>query len=517
MRRAVIYARVSSDRQAEEGWSQGAQVERLREYAKREGIEVVEEVVAAESAKAAGRKAWRQVVNLLRAPGGPRVLLVEKADRATRNLADFLELDELRQGGVEIHSTREGLVISKDCEPSVELMWMLQVSFARHYVANLSRETRKGMGAARKAGRWTHRAPFGWRNAREDGRAALVPHEEEAAEVRRIFREYLAGQVSIAEIARTSPLGKTAVHKLLRHPVHAGLIPTDEGLVPAAHRGIVSPADWYEAQRRLNRRRDREELPPRPGLPYAGGLFACSDCGRGVTGGWAKGRSRRYPYLWCPGKCWRTLRVEQLEEDVEAMLAELVIPENHQGALRSAIASCVDVESASVDADRRTLRAALNRLDRDARTLYRDRLEGVVAPDEYQRLADDQRQDRARLEARLEAVERVDADWRELALRLVDLCCDAPRIWRALSEERHLRRALIEAVSLNRTIGTSGIALEIAQPFETVRALARSLDPNQRPWPPEDPQWLPTLAAFRIETVAKGDALGDLLRDLLAA
>jgi hypothetical protein len=43
--RAILYARVSTDEQARSGYSLAQQLEALREYAAREGYEVLEEVV----------------------------------------------------------------------------------------------------------------------------------------------------------------------------------------------------------------------------------------------------------------------------------------------------------------------------------------------------------------------------------------------------------------------------------------------------------------------------------------
>ncbi len=43
-RRAVLYARVSTDEQARSGYSLAQQMEALREHAEREGYEVLEEV-----------------------------------------------------------------------------------------------------------------------------------------------------------------------------------------------------------------------------------------------------------------------------------------------------------------------------------------------------------------------------------------------------------------------------------------------------------------------------------------
>ena len=45
LRRAILYARVSTDEQARSGYSLAQQLEALREYAAREGYEVLEEVL----------------------------------------------------------------------------------------------------------------------------------------------------------------------------------------------------------------------------------------------------------------------------------------------------------------------------------------------------------------------------------------------------------------------------------------------------------------------------------------
>jgi site-specific DNA recombinase len=42
--RAILYARVSTDQQARSGYSLAQQIEALREYAAREGYEVLQEV-----------------------------------------------------------------------------------------------------------------------------------------------------------------------------------------------------------------------------------------------------------------------------------------------------------------------------------------------------------------------------------------------------------------------------------------------------------------------------------------
>jgi site-specific DNA recombinase len=58
-KRAILYARVSTDEQARSGYSLAQQTEALRAYAAREGYEVLEEVVTPDRAAQALRgPAW---------------------------------------------------------------------------------------------------------------------------------------------------------------------------------------------------------------------------------------------------------------------------------------------------------------------------------------------------------------------------------------------------------------------------------------------------------------------------
>ena len=56
MKKAVLYARVSSKDQEREGYSIPAQLKLLREYAARNEMAIVQEFVDVETAKTTGRK-----------------------------------------------------------------------------------------------------------------------------------------------------------------------------------------------------------------------------------------------------------------------------------------------------------------------------------------------------------------------------------------------------------------------------------------------------------------------------
>jgi len=76
--KAVIYARVSSREQEQEGYSIPAQLKLLHDYASRNGFEIAEEFVDIETAKTTGRKRFGEMVDFLKRSRNGRVVLVEK-------------------------------------------------------------------------------------------------------------------------------------------------------------------------------------------------------------------------------------------------------------------------------------------------------------------------------------------------------------------------------------------------------------------------------------------------------
>jgi site-specific DNA recombinase len=78
---AVIYARVSSKEQGQEGFSIPAQLKLLREYAQKNGFRVVQEFVDIETAKKAGRRQFGEMVRYLAKTPSCRVVIAEKTDR----------------------------------------------------------------------------------------------------------------------------------------------------------------------------------------------------------------------------------------------------------------------------------------------------------------------------------------------------------------------------------------------------------------------------------------------------
>src|ERR671915_436699 len=86
-KKAILYARVSTQEQVEKGYSLAQQMEALRLYAAREAYEVVEEVVdPGQSGASLARPGMDRVRDLV-AGGGVSVVLAQDRDRFAREPA----------------------------------------------------------------------------------------------------------------------------------------------------------------------------------------------------------------------------------------------------------------------------------------------------------------------------------------------------------------------------------------------------------------------------------------------
>ncbi len=86
--KSVIYARVSSREQEQEGYSIPSQLKLLNDYAVKNNFKVTKEFIDTETAKKAGRENFNLMVEFLKKNAEVKVILCEKTDRLSRNFRD---------------------------------------------------------------------------------------------------------------------------------------------------------------------------------------------------------------------------------------------------------------------------------------------------------------------------------------------------------------------------------------------------------------------------------------------
>lgn len=338
--RAGIYIRVSTDEQAEEGYSLAAQERACRAVAAARGWEVAG-VYADEGVS--GQTADRPGLKRLRADVAARVcdvVLVHKTDRLARNLRLTLELVE------EFIKHQVGFV---DAEGRVDLsspmgwaMFQLQGVFAELFVRNLKEETAKGLREKAQQGRWVGPVPIGYA---KDERGDLLPSPD-APTVRRIYELYTSGQhtyTSIADVLnaegattldwRTGERGRferESVRTILKNRAYLGYVSSGEVEYKGRHEPLVSEQLWAAATTLRASRTRSHGSPVRTETAWLTERVYCEVCGEKY---WHQNSGRHYSvrYYRCCGINKRVCsapmaRAETLEDEVLAILGVLVIP-----------------------------------------------------------------------------------------------------------------------------------------------------------------------------------------------
>jgi site-specific DNA recombinase len=186
-KRAILYARVSTDEQARSGYSLRQQLERLRKYAAEEGYEVLEEVTdAGYSGTSLQRPGMDRVRDLVQ-ESDVCVVLAQDRDRFAREPAYvYLLREEFAEYGCKLRSLND----RGDDSPEGELTDGILDQLATFERAKMMERTRRGKQRKAQEGRIsTNRAAFGFDyNATRDG-YVINPAQMEV--VRRIF--YMAG------------------------------------------------------------------------------------------------------------------------------------------------------------------------------------------------------------------------------------------------------------------------------------------------------------------------------------
>jgi len=375
------YRRVSTDEQAEYGFSLDAQAAQIREYAARRGWQVAKIYT---DAGISGTLDQRPALNQLladAAAGQFQVVVVHAIDRLYRNLEGLLRtLTRFQQQRVSFVSLTEEMDFTT---PWGKLSLAVLGTLAEIYIDKLSAETRKGKQQRAKNGLWNGSIPLGYcigqcaacadpngpgycphagGSNRSDGQR-LIAHPIESEAVKLAFEWYASGDYSDGQIAeklnaaryngkdgpslpfRTKrmvsrggpgPFSKDSVRDILTRVFYTGVVPyygvnangqkrkrrDAVALYPGQHPALIDQTTFDEAEqvRQLLGRnpRKRKQTPARV-YPLTG-ILRCGHCHakmRGQTGS----NGKRY-YL-CPTRTQRTGACPQRSIPAERLEGQL--------------------------------------------------------------------------------------------------------------------------------------------------------------------------------------------------
>ncbi len=333
---ADLYIRVSTDEQADKGYSQRNQEEVLRKYCLINNIQVKDIFFEDHSAKSFDRPQWKKLLlNLKQSKSKVNFILFTKWDRFSRNAGDAYQMiATLTKLGAEPQAVEQPLDLSI---PENKLM--LAIYLAAPEVENDRRALNVfyGMRRARKEGRYMGHAPIGYEHfISENGRKYIRPKEPSASILKYAFEELsknIFNTEQILKLVRRKGINisKNSFWVAIRNPLYCGkiFIPKykneDSCLVDGLHEPIISEELFYIVQDILDGRgrNHRPKIITNKEFPLRGFLI-CPKCGKMLTGSKSRGRNNYYSYYHCYKGCTYRINADKMHQAFEVELKQYI-------------------------------------------------------------------------------------------------------------------------------------------------------------------------------------------------
>ena len=303
-----LYARKSTEEDDKQIMSIEAQLFELREFARKENLEILEEFQESKSAKKPGRTELNKMIRKIEESEGVGILAWHP-DRLARNSVD---------GGKIIYLVDQEKIVSLRFptfwfEPTPQGLFMLQVAFgqSKYYSDNLVQNINRGIRQKIRRGEWLTLAPFGYVN--NPRTRNIEPHPVKSKIVVKMYKEFAKGSHTFKSISEFltdlgvtsrngTPLAKSAIQSILTNRAYLGLVnhkgEYHEGRFPP----ILSLQMFESVQKVLERKAKPRKSKIKHNFPFTG-LFSCGECGSAITAQWAKGRhGGKYRYYRCTKK-----------------------------------------------------------------------------------------------------------------------------------------------------------------------------------------------------------------------
>jgi DNA invertase Pin-like site-specific DNA recombinase len=307
----VIYTRVSTDEQRENGFSLQDQERRLRQHCEQFNKNIIEHYQDDYSAKNFNRPEFIRFLNDVSSNRiKPKQIICVRVDRFSRNVEESLQMvNTLKALKIELLFLENNFDLST---PENYLPYLIQMALPQIENERRGLNTKQGMRQALRLGKWMWKAPKGYQN---DKLNKLIIVGEEAHFITTAFNEIATGLNSIDSIRlRLSKEGfkcsKQQFLNILKNPFYCGLIKIEawknepEELVKGLHKPLI-PFDLFNRVQSIIDKRKRKQFKAskiNPLFPLRGHL-KCKDCGDMLTASSSKGRSRHYSYYHCQRGC----------------------------------------------------------------------------------------------------------------------------------------------------------------------------------------------------------------------
>jgi site-specific DNA recombinase len=480
--KAIILARVSSKEQ-EEGQSIPSQVRRLTEYPLKRDLQIENTIQITESSTKETRKQFDQILSFIKKAKQPIALITDTVDRLQRSFRETPLLDEMRrQGKLELHFLREGLVVNQNSNSAQLLQWDIGVLFASSYVRQLSDNVKRSKEQSVRNGDWITKAPFGYKNITlPTGKKTIEVDPVNAPFVIKMFEMYATGVHSFQTVADEmnklgmlnavgKPIGASRIEITLKNPFYYGIMRVKGEFYPHKYPPLILEWLFDQAQDVM----DGHHKTP---VHYAGhpilfrGLITCEHCGCTATGDIKK---KKYIYYSCNNSKRTCKKIWTREEQLLAPLLEYFDKIRLTDAqIESVVVSLKQSyahEQEFFKHSQETLRKELDQIQSRLSKLIDMHLDGGIDSETYHLKLEEYKKRQREITSEMKAHVNADETCLITAKTVLDLAKRAKEIF--ISSKMSEKQQLLNFVFSNLKLDGKKLLVTLREPFLTLCAMS---------------------------------------------
>ena len=383
-----LYVRKSTDTEDKQVLSIQSQLNEVRGFAQKEGIEIVREFQEARSAKTPGRPVFNEIIKRVER-GEAQGIIAWHPDRLARNSID---------GGKIIYLIDTGHIVdlrfpTYRFDNSAQGKFMLNIIFgqSKYYVDNLSENTKRGIREKLRRGEYPGFAPIGYIN---DGKGKILVDETTAPLVKKLYALCAEGRYTLDELKKLAtasglvskrykrPLVTSNVHRILTNAFYYGVFFYKDELFQAVHAPIVTK-ELYDKVQDVLKLRSRPQLHKNRYFAFRG-LIRCAECGCVITAE----RQKEHNYYHCTKRkreCTQQgyIREEKLVLMISEAIKKVGLDDKTYNAMMNELEREKQLLKAEAIHDKIAVEAKIREIDEQLSRLLDLFVEGAIDAEEY--------------------------------------------------------------------------------------------------------------------------------------
>ncbi len=405
MNKAVIYARVSTEEQADNGKSIETQEKICSKWAKDNGYQITG--IYKDEGKSAtnlNRPALKELLSRCQDLGDINAILIQDTDRLARNTLDHLTIKSiLKKNDVKLISISQPMI---DDSPEGNLIDTIIASVNAFQSQITGRKTSKVMEEKARLGWYPGGLPpLGYKNVDNPSPLSTLDKkiidfdEQTASYMKKVFEMYSTGNYSIKDLADflnkkgiISPRGNkihvSTLNNFLRDKFYIGTFTWKKQEYKGNHPHLIEKSLFNKVQLVLDSHNQYASRKRKHNYLLRGFLY-CSECGSRY---WAEKHKKKngniYDFYFCSSCKGSTYAdVYKLEEKVERIFEKIELSKKYTDHVRDTAMKILEDNRRNQDSETRRLQLEKSKVEKAMRETEDDRfVHKTLTPEVFQRI-----------------------------------------------------------------------------------------------------------------------------------